>query len=142
MLHTPTLEGRSYWQLSLDDFFKPNGAIAGLEQVLTAGKARHLGFICRGNDVGAVRQLLDTGLFRLINVPYTLLNPTASPLPAEPQVKEDLGGVIDEAARRGIGVAIYSPLAGGALTEECIDGTGPKSPTMQRLPPHVFQRLR
>jgi aryl-alcohol dehydrogenase-like predicted oxidoreductase len=140
--HIPILEGRSYWQLSIDDFFKPNGAIAGLEQVLDEGKARHLGFICRGNDLGAVRQLLDTGLFRLINVPYTLLNPTASPLPSVPQAKEDLGGVIEEAARRGVGVAVYSPLAGGMLTDECVDGLGLQSPTMQRLSPDVFQRFK
>jgi len=140
--HTPILEGRSYWQLSMADFFKPNGAIAGLKQVLDAGKARHVGFICRGNDIGAVRQLLDTGLFRLINVPYTLLNPTAGRFHAAPQVKENLGGVIEEAAKRGVGVAVYSPLAGGMLTEECIDSTGPMSPTMKRLPLDAFRRFQ
>lgn len=140
--HRPILEGRSYWQLSLEDFFKPNGAIAGLERALDAGKARHAGFICRGNDIDAVRQLLDTGLFRLINVPYTLLNPTAGHIPVAPQVKENLGGVIEEAARRGIGVAVYSPLAGGMLTEECVDSAGPISPTMKRLPLDVSQRLQ
>lgn len=142
VLHAPMLEGRSYWQLSIEDFLRSNGAVEGLERVVAAGKARHLGFICRGNDIDAVRRLLDTGVFRLINVPYTLLNPTAARSPAGLQVAEDLGGVIEEARLRGVGVAIYSPLAGGVLSEECADGAGPVSPTMRRLAPESFQRLQ
>ena len=142
VLHTPTLEGRSYGQLSVEDFFRPDGAIAGLERVLVAGKARHVGFICRGDDIDAVCQLLDTRLFRLINVPYTLLNPTAGRPAAGLRVTEDLGGVIEEAKRRGVGVAVYSPLAGGALTEDFADRAGPPSPTMRRLPAEDLQYLQ
>ena len=142
VLHTPPLEGLSYWQLSIEDFFRPNGALAGLERVLAAGKVRHVGFICRGNDIDAVLRLLDTGLFRLINVPYTLLNPTAGRSPAGLQVGPDFGGIIEEARRRGVGVAVYSPLAGGVLTEQCVDGIGPPSPTMRRLAPEDLRRLQ
>ena len=142
VLHTPALQGRSYWQLSLEDFFRPNGAIAGLERVLAAGKARYVGFICRGNDIDAVRQLLDANLFRLINVPYTVLNPTAGHSPAGLQVTEDFGRVIDDARLQGVGIAVYSPLAGGVLTEECVDGAGPTSPTTRHLSPEAFRRLQ
>lgn len=142
VLRPPDLEGRSYWQLAIEDFFKPNGAIAGLERVVAAGKARHAGFICRGNDIAAVRQLLDTGFFRLVNVPYTLLNPTAGHAPTGLEVAQDLGGVIDEARRRGVGVAVYSPLAGGALTDEFADRAETLSPTLRRLPAEASRRLQ
>jgi L-glyceraldehyde 3-phosphate reductase len=99
-----------------------------------------VGFICRGNDIEAVRQLLDSGLFRLINVSYTVLNPTAGHSPAGLQVTENFGRVIDEARLRGVGIAVYSPLAGGVLTEECVDSADPTSPTTRRLSREAFGR--
>lgn len=125
-IRPPRLEGKVYRQLWIEDFLRPNGALEGVRRVLDAGKARYAGFICRGDDIDAVRQLLETGLFRLVNVPYTLVNPTAGR--ARPDglvVSHDFGDVLDEARARGVGAAIYSPLAGGVLTEECADGVGP-----------------
>jgi L-glyceraldehyde 3-phosphate reductase len=91
--------------------------------VLHAGKARYVGFICRGNDAYQVRQLIDTNLFRLINVPYTLMNPTAGmDRPSGLEVDQDFGRVIDYAAEHGVGAAIYSPLAGGLLTDHAVLG--------------------
>ena len=79
----PKLEGRTYTQLALDHFLRPGGALDGLERLKKAGKIRYAGFICRGNDGDEVRQLLDTGVFHLINAPYTLFNPTAGRARAE-----------------------------------------------------------
>ncbi len=62
----PRLEGRVYTQLWIEDYLRPGGALEGLQRVLRDGKARYLGFICRGNDGYQVRQLLDTNLFRMI----------------------------------------------------------------------------
>src|SRR5262249_23467480 len=73
----PPLEGKSYRQLWIRDYLRPGGACDGILRLKQAGKIRHAGFICRGDDADAVTELLDTGLFSLINVPYTLLNPTA-----------------------------------------------------------------
>jgi L-glyceraldehyde 3-phosphate reductase len=119
----PKLEGRSYTQLWIEDYLRPGGALEGLQRVLHDGKARYLGFICRGNDAYQVRQLLDTHLFRMINVPYTLLNPTAGmSKPIGLEVDHDFGGVIDYAYEHGVGTAIYSPLAGGFLTDHSVAG--------------------
>jgi L-glyceraldehyde 3-phosphate reductase len=97
--------------------------LEGLQRVLRDGKARYLGFICRGNDGYQVRQLIDTGLFRMINVPYTLLNPTAGMArPRGLEVERDFGEVITYAYEQGVGVAIYSPLAGGFLTDPLVTG--------------------
>jgi L-glyceraldehyde 3-phosphate reductase len=117
----PQLEGRNYRVLGLEDYFGENGAIQGLERIQRAGKTRFLGFICRGDDGEPVRQLIDTGLFQLINAPYTLLNPTAGMAkPYGMQVEPDFGDVMTYAAEHGVGVAIYSPLGGGPLTDQAL----------------------
>jgi aryl-alcohol dehydrogenase-like predicted oxidoreductase len=122
------LAGRAYAQLEIEDFFRPGGALEGLRRVLLDGKARFVGFICRGNDGDEVRRLLDTKLFHLINVPYTLLNPTAGgPPPPGLAVDRDFGGVLVDAPDRGVGAAIYSPLAGGFLTDAGVLGA-PRHP--------------
>ena len=119
----PKLEGRSYTQLWIEDYLRPGGALEGLQRVLHNGMARYLGFICRGNDAYQVRQLIDTNIFRMINVPYTLLNPTAGMAkPIGLEVDRDFGAVIDYAHAHGIGTAIYSPLAGGFLTDHSVAG--------------------
>jgi aryl-alcohol dehydrogenase-like predicted oxidoreductase len=119
----PKLQGRTYTQLALDHFLRPGGALDGLERLKRAGKIRYAGFICRGNDGDEVRQLLDTGVFHLINAPYTLFNPTAGR--AKPEgltVKSDYGDIISAAQARGAAAAIYSPLASGFLTDDSVAG--------------------
>ena len=92
----PQLEGRSYTQLWIADYLRPGGALEGLQRVLRGGKTRYGGFICRGNDAYQVRQLIDTDVFHMINVPYTLLNPTAGMAKPEGlEVDRDFGGVIN-----------------------------------------------
>jgi aryl-alcohol dehydrogenase-like predicted oxidoreductase len=121
----PKLAGRKYSQLSLDHFVGPGGALDGIERLKRAGKIRYAGFICRGNDGDEVRRLLDTGLFHLINAPYTLFNPTAGR--AKPEglsVDRDYGDVIGAAHERGAAAAIYSPLASGFLTDDSVAGIG------------------
>ncbi len=131
----PKLEGQVYTQLWIEDYLRPGGAVDGLQRVLRDGKARYVGFICRGNDGDQVRQLLDTGVFHMMNVPYTLLNPTAGMAkPSGLEVDRDFGSVIHDADANGVGVAIYSPLAGGFLTNSIVAGgdrhplAGPRDP--------------
>jgi aryl-alcohol dehydrogenase-like predicted oxidoreductase len=84
---------------------------------------RHLGFACEHADPRAVRQLIDTGAFRMINVWYDLLNPTAAygRLPGI-NVGHDYDNIIKYAQRHGVGVATIRPLSGGALTDHAIGG--------------------
>lgn len=120
----PQLEGRSYRQLALNDFQRPDGVVEGLHRLKFAGKIKYAGFVCRGDDSDDVRDLLKTGQFALINVPYTLLNPTAGLTRQVPvAISPDYGGIINDAGAHGVGCAIYSPLAGGYLTDNRLDGT-------------------
>ena len=122
----PNIQGRDYRVLGLEDYLGRNGALEGLERVKRTGKTRYIGFICRGNDGGPVRELIDTGLFSLINVIYTLMNPTAVIPPYRGMaVEPNWGQVIPYAHAHGVGAAIYSPLSGGLLTDHIVGGGEP-----------------
>jgi L-glyceraldehyde 3-phosphate reductase len=119
----PDLQGRDYKTLWLEDYLRPGGAIEGIRRILQSGKTRYAGFIARGNDAAEAGELLKTGLFHLVNVPFTLLNPT--PGYAKPDrlaIDKDYGNVISISQAAGAGTAIFSPLAGGLLTDAVIDG--------------------
>lgn len=117
------LDGGGYKTLGLADYLRPGGALDGIERVLRAGKARHAGFICRGGDAREVGTLLGTGRVALLNLPYTLLNPSAGRVVAEaPGSAPDYGDAIGLAAAAGAGVAVFSPLAGGLLTPALVAG--------------------
>ena len=119
----PHLRGRDYKTLWMEDFFRPGGVIDGVRRVLDSGKTHYAGLVVRGGDVAEVSKLLKTGLFQLVNVPFTLLNPTAAyPKPAGLAVDKDYGNVIGVAQTAGAGTAIFSPLAGGILTDAVIGG--------------------
>jgi aryl-alcohol dehydrogenase-like predicted oxidoreductase len=119
----PDMAGRSYAQLWIEDFLRPGGAVDGLRRLVRDGKVRYAGLVCRGNDGSEVRRLFDTASFHLINVPYTLLNPTAGgPAPTGLKVEPNFDGVLNDVSKRGIGAAVHSPLAGGFLTDASVLG--------------------
>ncbi|MGV6874709.1 aldo/keto reductase [Pseudochelatococcus sp. B33] len=120
----PAMEGAFYATLWLEDYLRPGGVLDGVNRLLKDGKARFAGFISRGDDRDEVGELLRTGLFHMINVPYTLLNPTAGrAMPEGLAAKPDYGRVIDAAGAAGAGIAVFSPLAGGLLTDAILAGT-------------------
>ncbi len=127
VVNRPELSGRSYSRLWIEDYLRPGGALQGLQSAQQSGKVRHIGFITRGNDAPAAERLIDTGAFRLINVSVNLLNPSAAIKPSSLRVDQDYGGILSYAAAHGVGAAIYSPLAGGALTDGAAGG-GPAHP--------------
>jgi aryl-alcohol dehydrogenase-like predicted oxidoreductase len=109
--------------LGLADYLGSGGALEGLERVRRQGKVRFLGFASEHADPRAVKQLLDTGSFSMINVWYDLLNPTAAFGPvAGMNVGHDYDSIISYARALGVGVATIRPLAGGALTDHAVRG--------------------
>jgi aryl-alcohol dehydrogenase-like predicted oxidoreductase len=97
----------------------------GLQRILKDGRTRYVGFICRGNDGAQVQELIDTECFHLINLVYNMLNPSAGRQVPGLKPRADFGGVIDYAAKHGVGVAVYNPLAGGLLTDSALSDQGP-----------------
>ena len=131
VMERPELSGRVYTHLWVEDYLRPGGALEGLQRVQRSGKARFIGFITRGNDEPAARQLIETGAFSLINLSVHLLNPSAA---ADPQgkphgmhVDQDYAGILGLATAHGVGTAVYSPLAGGFLNDSAVTG-GPPHP--------------
>jgi len=125
LMTRPALSGRSYRHLSLEDYLRPGGGLDGLQRVQHAGKARFIGIVTRGNDGAAARQLIDTGCLSLINVSINLLNPSASIRPQGMRVGQDFDEILGYAAAHRVGTAIYSPLAGGLLTDQAVGGGAP-----------------
>ena len=125
VMERPELSGHTYTHLWVGDYLRAGGALEGLQLVQRSGKARFIGFITRGNDYPAVRRLIDTGAFDLINVSVHLLNPTAAMKPYGMHVDPDYGGILGYAATHGVGAAIYSPLAGGFLNDNAVAGGSP-----------------
>jgi L-glyceraldehyde 3-phosphate reductase len=131
----PSQGERAYAHLGLDHYLGPGGALEGLERLRRDGKTRFLGFIVRGGDLEAVDLVLNTRLFHLINASYHLLNPTAGqPAPYGMRVDLDWGQVIERARQMGVGVAVYSPLANGLLTDTVLAGAAAHPLSGSRLP--------
>jgi L-glyceraldehyde 3-phosphate reductase len=79
--------------------------------------------------------VLNTRMFHLINASYHLLNPTAGqPAPYGMRVDLDWGQVIERAEQLGVGVAVYSPLANGLLTDSVLAGASAHPLSGSRLP--------
>ncbi len=123
----PVMAGKDYAHLWIGHFTAADGAMEGVRRLLRDGKIRAAGFICRGNDAAEAGELLGSGLFHLINAPFTLLNPTAGYAIPGWSAGKDFGGIINSAAARGAGTAVYSPLASGFLTGAALAG-GPRHP--------------
>jgi aryl-alcohol dehydrogenase-like predicted oxidoreductase len=132
---TPAQGERGYAHLGLEHYLGAGGALEGLERLTRDGKTRFVGFIVRGGDLDAVNLVLNTRMFQLINVSYHLLNPTAGrPAPYGMRVDLDWGQVIERAEQMGVGVAIYSPLANGLLTDTALAGAQAHPLSGSRLP--------
>jgi len=141
VIDRPELSGRAYTRLWIEDYLRPGGALEGLQSAQRSGKARYIGFITRGNDAPAAERLIDTGAFSLLNVSVNLLNPSAAMKPFGMRVDQDYGEILRYAAARGASAAIYSPLAGGVLTDSAVAGgpghplaRGPRSPEAWMIP--------
>ncbi len=132
MMDRPELSGRTYTRLWVEDYLRAGGALEGLQRAQKSGKARYIGFITRGGDYPAAKSLIDTGAFNLINASVNLLNPSAGMKPYGMRVDSDYAGILGYAAAHGVGAAIYSPLAGGLLTDSAVE-TGATHPLARAL---------
>ncbi len=119
----PNLEGKNYHTIWIEDYLRPGGVIEGVHRLLKAGKIRFSGFVSRGHDAAETQTILETGLFHILNLPYTLLNPTAGlKSVSHGLVTKDYGNILARAKAAGAGSAIISPLAGGLLTDILLSG--------------------
>jgi L-galactose dehydrogenase/L-glyceraldehyde 3-phosphate reductase len=89
---------------------------AGLRDVVDAGLARHAGFTGLG-DTAAVEEVVRSEAYETVQTYFNVLNPSAG-YAGHDGGQQDFGGVIDTAARAGVGVIVIRALAAGAAAGE------------------------
>jgi aryl-alcohol dehydrogenase-like predicted oxidoreductase len=116
-LRDPTI--RQWMRLTPADVI--DQVMPALSAARAAGKTRFLGLACESSETSAVRSLLETREFAMINAWFNLTNPTAAvPMGGFPN-QQDYEGLFEAAVANGARVAVIRPLAGGALTDAFLD---------------------
>jgi aryl-alcohol dehydrogenase-like predicted oxidoreductase len=121
--------------LSSDDILRPGGVADAFRRVRDQGLADHFGLTGTGHPA-ALREVIASGQFDAIQVPYHPLNPSAgtpSPTPGE----TDYGNILADCASNRLGVFAIRVFAGGALL-----GRPPSDHTLKTpyFPLAVYQR--
>jgi len=95
--------------------------VPAFEELRSAGKAGYFGIACEGCAPAAVREVLATRRFSVINAWFNLANPSAATPVGGLPPRENYAGLFAAAAEFGVGVAVIRPLAGGALSGSVIE---------------------
>jgi aryl-alcohol dehydrogenase-like predicted oxidoreductase len=117
------LDAPTWTPLTPDDFLGP--VIEALEDAKAAGKCALFGIACDLAEPAAAKPLFETGHFAAINANYSLVNPSGGHARTSRLTvgvnDADYEGLIADAGRAGVGVAVIRPLAGGALSRPIVD---------------------
>jgi aryl-alcohol dehydrogenase-like predicted oxidoreductase len=93
----------------------PRGLLEAFRAVRQDGTVRFLGLTAIG-QAAPLREVIDSGEFDAIQVPYNLVNPSAGQHVPEDFQEANYGSVIEAAARRRMGVFAIRVYAAGVLT--------------------------
>jgi aryl-alcohol dehydrogenase-like predicted oxidoreductase len=100
--------------LAPEDVLDAGGVLAAFRAVQDAGLVDYLGLTATGHP-DALREVVRSGGFHAVQVPYNLLNPSAGRLgPVEPP-DVDYGNILADCAEGGLGALAIRVFAGGAL---------------------------
>lgn len=105
----------------------PGGMLEAFDSLRREGLVEHFGLTALG-DTTALVQLIETGQFATIQIPYNLLNPSAGRVMPQGFSETDHGNLITASAGRGMGVFAIRVLAAGALAGR------PPSPHTRKTP--------
>ncbi|WP_437222209.1 aldo/keto reductase [Planctomicrobium sp. SH661] len=124
--------------LSPRDVLQRGGIADIFSSIREEGLAAHIGLTGIGES-RSLREVVDSGRFESVQVPYHLLNPSAGWDVGEDFPEVNYGNVISHCARRGMGVLAIRVLAGGALA-----GNPPSPHTLKTpyFPLELFDRDR
>jgi aryl-alcohol dehydrogenase-like predicted oxidoreductase len=118
------------------DVLGPGGVLEGFARMRDAGTVEHFGLTGIGQPE-ALEEVVRSGLFQTMQVPYHLLNPSAGQLMPSSFREINYGNVIAACAAQGMGVFAIRVLAGGALA-----GQEPSAHTLKTpfFPLDLYQR--
>lgn len=108
--------GEEPTSITPDDVLGQAGVLQAFEDLRRDGLVGHFGLTGIGSPA-SMKQVIASGAFATIQVPYHLLNPTAGCDEPPPDGETDFGNVIDTCAQHGMGVFAIRVLAGGALAD-------------------------
>jgi L-galactose dehydrogenase/L-glyceraldehyde 3-phosphate reductase len=90
------------------------GVLDEFQRLKQQGLVTNLGLTGLG-EPAALAQVIDSGAFDTLQIPYNLLNPSAGQKVAADFSEPDYGNLVSICAERGMGVFAIRVLAGGAL---------------------------
>ncbi len=99
-----------------EDVLGEGGVAAVMESLRRQGLVSHVGLTGIGQP-DSLRQVVSSGRFACIQIPYHLLNPSASFAVGADFRQTDYGELIEDCARMRMGVLGIRVLAGGALAD-------------------------
>ena len=122
--------------LTPQDVIGPAGVLETLERLRSRGVVEHLGLTGIGHP-DALREVIGSGRFATMQVPYNLLNSSAGCVVSDAFPETDYGNVIDACAEQRMGVFAIRVYAGGAIV-----GQPPAPHTFKTkfFPLDLFQR--
>lgn len=97
-----------------DDVLGANGVLLAFLKLQDEGVVDHIGLTAIGQPE-SLRQVIDSGQFATIQVPYNLLNPSAGESVSAEFTEFNYGNVMEDCARQNMGVFAIRVLAGGAI---------------------------
>jgi aryl-alcohol dehydrogenase-like predicted oxidoreductase len=99
------------------DVLGPGGVAEALARIRDAGLVRHVGLTGTGHP-DAMREVVRSGAFDTMQVPFNMLNPSAGAPGAVADGETDYGNIIADCAAAGMGVFAIRVFAGGALLDQ------------------------
>ena len=118
-LHNGLTVGRDDEPFSIApaDVLGPAGVLRAFRDVQAAGLVEFIGLTGTGQPA-AMRQVVQSGEFDTIQVPYHLLNPSAGRVVPAGFDETDYGNIIADCAEQRMGVFAIRVFAGGALLDQ------------------------
>lgn len=99
------------------DVLGPGGVLAALRGIRASGLVGSIGLTGTGH-AEAMREVVASGEFDTIQVPYHLLNPSAGHMTPARFAETDYGNIIADCVGQGMGVFAIRVFAGGALLDQ------------------------
>ncbi len=100
--------------ITTEDVLGKDGVLEAFRELQAEGFVRHIGLTGLGHP-RALREVVGSGAFAAIQVPYNLLNPSAGQIMPEDFTETNYGNIIADCAKQKMGIFAIRIFAGGAL---------------------------
>jgi L-glyceraldehyde 3-phosphate reductase len=120
------------------DVLGPGGVLETFRELQSAGLVAHFGLTGIG-EPAALAEVICSGAFTSIQIPYHVLNPSAGQEQPPPSGETDYGNLIGECTRQSMGVFAIRVFAGGALVNQ---PPSPHTLTTKFFPLDLYERDR